>query len=104
MSNIVLSKHEMVVDREFVEDVFELAFGDDAINKGYTYDEVLVQLSRDAEMEEAIPLILRAAGFWGLRRWAAGSPSRRSANWASSPLPPRSRSGRARTQRWQSER
>jgi len=44
MSNIVLSKHEMVVDSEFVEDVFELAFGDDAINKGYTYDEVLVQL------------------------------------------------------------
>ena len=44
MSNIVLSKHEIVVDREFVEDVFELAFGDDAINKGYTYDEVLVQL------------------------------------------------------------
>ena len=44
MSNIVLSKHEIVVDREFVEDVFELAFGDDAINKGYTCDEVLIKL------------------------------------------------------------
>ena len=44
MSNIVLSKHEIVVDREFVEDIFELAFGDDAINKEYTYDEVLVKL------------------------------------------------------------
>jgi hypothetical protein len=31
-------------DREFIENVFELAFGDDAINKGYTYHEVLVKL------------------------------------------------------------
>ena len=31
-------------DREFIENVFELAFGDDAINKGYTYREVLVKL------------------------------------------------------------
>ena len=35
---------ELGVQGEFVEDVFELAFGDDAINKGYTCDEVLVKL------------------------------------------------------------
>jgi len=41
---IVLSKHEMVVNRYFVEDVFEIAFGDDAINRGFSCEEVLEQL------------------------------------------------------------
>jgi len=29
---------------EFIEEVFEIAFGDNAINKNYSYNEVLKQL------------------------------------------------------------
>ena len=29
---------------EFIEDVFEIAFGDNAINKDYTYDDVIIRL------------------------------------------------------------
>ena len=29
---------------EFIDEVFEIAFGDDAINKGYTREEVLEKL------------------------------------------------------------
>ena len=29
---------------EFIEEVFEIAFGDDAINKDYSYDDVINQL------------------------------------------------------------
>jgi hypothetical protein len=29
---------------EFIEDVFEIAFGDNAINKDYTYDDVIIKL------------------------------------------------------------
>jgi len=31
-------------DKQFIEDVYEIAFGDDAINKGYTHDDVLDKL------------------------------------------------------------
>lgn len=48
---ISLDKHEVVVDRydyeddkDFIEQVFELAFGDDAINRNYTRQEVLEKL------------------------------------------------------------
>lgn len=48
---IDLSKHEIVVDRydfedneKFIEEVFELAFGDDAISRGFTREEVLERL------------------------------------------------------------
>jgi len=44
-----LTKHDIVVDKydherdqQFIEDVFELAFGDDAINRDY--DDVLARL------------------------------------------------------------
>lgn len=30
--------------KQFIEDVFELAFGDDAINREFTFDEVLAKL------------------------------------------------------------
>ena len=33
-----------VEDTEFIADVFELAFGDGAIDKGYSYADVLTQL------------------------------------------------------------
>tara|TARA_R100000541_G_scaffold13587_3_gene22551 strand:+ start:846 stop:1079 length:234 start_codon:yes stop_codon:yes gene_type:complete len=32
------------IDVIFIADVFELAFGDDAIDKGYSYADVLTQL------------------------------------------------------------
>jgi|TARA_Y100000310_G_scaffold255432_1_gene262885 hypothetical protein len=41
---IVLSKHEVVVDRLFAEDVWELAFGDNAFENGYTDEDVLYTL------------------------------------------------------------
>ena len=32
-------------DKEFIEEVFEIAFGDNAIDKGYTKEEVIQTLS-----------------------------------------------------------
>jgi len=43
---IVLSKHEVVLDRDFVEEVWELAFGEDAWNKEYSDQEVLEKLKQ----------------------------------------------------------
>ena len=41
-------KHELwrgtMTDQQFIEQVFEIAFGDDAYNKGYYKDEVLGKL------------------------------------------------------------
>ena len=42
---IVLSKHEVVLDRVFAEDTWELAFGDDAWNKDYTDEDVYQKLA-----------------------------------------------------------
>ena len=33
-----------VADKEFLADVFEIAFGDDAINRDFSYEEVLERL------------------------------------------------------------
>ena len=33
----------------FIEEVFEIAFGDNAINRGFTYSEVLSVLKKDSE-------------------------------------------------------
>lgn len=33
-----------ILPRQFIEDVFEVAFGDDAINKKYDYSEALARL------------------------------------------------------------
>ena len=38
---ITLSKHEVVIDRMFAEDVWELAFGDNAWENDYTDADVL---------------------------------------------------------------
>tara|TARA_R100001377_G_C3181005_1_gene106653 strand:+ start:1035 stop:1307 length:273 start_codon:yes stop_codon:yes gene_type:complete len=38
---IVISKHEVVLDRLFAEDTWELAFGDNAWEGGYTDADVL---------------------------------------------------------------
>ena len=43
---------------EFIEDVFEIAFGDNAVNKDYTYDDVIIRLrehSNKALVSESIP-------------------------------------------------
>lgn len=37
-------------DKEFIEQVFELAFGDDAISKGYSKEEVLERISIYSEL------------------------------------------------------
>jgi hypothetical protein len=44
----VMPKHEVMVDRLFAEDVWELAFGDNAFKNGYTHQDVLHTL-RDYE-------------------------------------------------------
>jgi len=31
-------------EREFIEEVFEIAFGDDAINRDFSYEEVAARL------------------------------------------------------------
>ena len=31
-------------DKDFIEEVFEVAFGDDAINRDFSYEEVLARL------------------------------------------------------------
>lgn len=54
-----LERSSMVlVDRVFVEDIYELALGDDAINKEYTHDDVLhalkVALKVDDPYAEAL--------------------------------------------------
>ena len=42
--NREISKHEVVLDRMFAEDTWEMAFGDDAWNKGYTDEDVYHKL------------------------------------------------------------
>lgn len=51
-----LSKHEIVVDRwdyeqdqEFIGKVYEIAFGDDAINRDFSHEEVLAELKEAFE-------------------------------------------------------
>ena len=39
-----ISKHEVLLDRMFAEDTWEIAFGDDAWHKGYTDEDVYHKL------------------------------------------------------------
>ena len=41
-------------DKEFIENVFEIAFGDNAINRDYSKEEVLIRLREfsDEALEE----------------------------------------------------
>lgn len=34
---------------QFIEEVYEIAFGDDAINKNYSYEEVIERLTEYSE-------------------------------------------------------
>ena len=42
----------------FIEAVFEMAFGDNAINRGFTYSEVLSVLKKDSETISQIHQLL----------------------------------------------
>ena len=35
---------KQLIDENFIEQVFEIAFGDDAINRGFNYDDVIKKL------------------------------------------------------------
>ena len=39
------------MEQEFVEDIFEIAFGDDAINKEYTHEEVVKKIRSYSDNE-----------------------------------------------------
>jgi hypothetical protein len=42
--------HTDKAEENFIEEVFEIAFGDNAINRGFTYSEVLSVLKKDSEI------------------------------------------------------
>lgn len=37
-------------DKEFIEEIYELAFGDDAIKKGYTKEEVIQRVKEYSDL------------------------------------------------------
>ena len=39
----------LMSEREFIEEVFEIAFGDDAINRDFSYEEVLEELQDNSD-------------------------------------------------------
>ena len=41
-------------EREFIEEVFEIAFGDDAVNRDFSYEEVLEELRDNSDKEWGI--------------------------------------------------
>jgi len=50
--------HTDKAEENFIEEVFELAFGDNAINRGFTYSEVLSALKKDSETISKIHKLL----------------------------------------------
>ena len=44
LARLTMSRDDRVEATWFIENVFEVAFGDDAINKDFTYQEVLDKL------------------------------------------------------------
>ena len=40
--------HTDKAEENFIEEVFQIAFGDNAINRGFTYSEVLSALKKDS--------------------------------------------------------
>jgi len=41
---MTIGRRITMTEREFIEEVFEIAFGDDAINRDFSYKEVLERL------------------------------------------------------------
>jgi len=62
-----MSKKQFIEDVEdvfeFIEDVYEIAFGDDAINRDFTYSDVLAQLR---EFSDAALVSEKPAGYTGV--------------------------------------
>tara|TARA_R100001510_G_scaffold46180_1_gene43054 strand:+ start:2657 stop:2860 length:204 start_codon:yes stop_codon:yes gene_type:complete len=61
-------------DYEFIEIIYEIAFGDDAINKGYTHEEVVKRItefsSENLKKEQEQPkLPVTAPAFNGFKAW-----------------------------------
>ena len=50
--------HTDKAEENFIEEVFELAFGDNAINRGFTYSDVLSVLKKDSETISQIHQLL----------------------------------------------
>ncbi len=49
-----------MTDKQFIEEIYELAFGDNAINRNFTHEEVITELKKfsdDALKWEDIPYI-----------------------------------------------
>lgn len=42
--NLAQFKGNSQDDRQFIEEIYELAFGDDAINRGYSHEEVIKEI------------------------------------------------------------
>ena len=58
-----ISDNELAELKEFVENVFEVAFGDDAINRDFTASEVLARLR---EFSDAALVSEKPAGYTGV--------------------------------------
>ena len=58
-----ISKHEVVLDRLFAEDVWELAFGDNAFENGYTDEDVLHVLKGYSEKALAWDMLAESVAF-----------------------------------------
>ena len=50
--------HTDKAEENFIEEVFQLAFGDNAINRGFTYSDVLSVLKKDSETISQIHQLL----------------------------------------------
>ena len=57
---VTISKHEVVLDRDATEDIWEVAFGADAFEKGYTDQEVLKVLRSFSDKALKLDKALRA--------------------------------------------
>ena len=57
---VTISKHEVVLDRDAAEDIWEVAFGADAFEKGYTDQEVLKVLRSFSDKALKLDKALRA--------------------------------------------
>ena len=60
---LISNKQQWLVDREFVELVHEIAFGDSAIDKDYSNEEVLVRLNEFAHESNKLEAIQECCRF-----------------------------------------
>lgn len=64
-------ERELIRVTLFIEQVFEIAFGEDAVNKGYTFDDVLAKLDNfskqalaGAELTERLAELKQEVNYW----------------------------------------